>query len=417
MKRRDLTACLIGNILEWYEFTLFAYLSPVISEHFFPVSSKINHLLATFFVFAAGFFIRPLGSIIIGHWGDTLGRAQTLKRTVLMMSLPAIMTALIPTYTQVGLLAPLLLIACRLLQGFCLGGEFAGSMIYLAESAKPNKRGFYTAMTNNGSNVGVLLAVFSCTVLSSIMPANEFNAYGWRLLFFISGVLGLIGLKLRGDISESSVFKEHKAKTVDKRKPILQAIQDHRKKMLTVSLLLVVSACGSYTVMNYFSTYMHVFLHIDMQQCYRYQMWLILLSLVLVPPFAILSDMVGRHRILIFATLGYMICAVPLLAAFSKAVHFYYLLPIVVFYSAEQAVVPAIIMEYFPMAGRYSGISLSYNITMAVIGGSAPLVNTWLNHHFNTPLMTAYYLVICASISLFALLFSVKASERSAVPA
>ncbi len=400
MKRRDITACIIGNIIEWYEFTLFAYLSPVISQHFFPQSSKINSLLAIFFVFAAGFFIRPLGSMVIGHWGDTLGRAKTLQRTILMMSIPAIITSLIPTYASIGYFAPLLLIICRLLQGFCLGGEFAGSMIYLSELAQPKRRSFYTS-----SNIGVLLAVFSCTVLSGVMSTQSFNGYGWRLLFFISGALGLLGLKLRGDISESKAFSKYKSQCRDVRKPLTQALCDHHKKMLTISLLLVVSACGSYTIMNYFSTYMHMFLQMDIHRCYQYQMLLIAMSLLLVPPFAYLSDIIGRKLILVFSTLGYILFTVPLLLFFSHQHNFYYLIPIIVFYSAEQAVVPALIVEHFPMAGRYSGISLSYNITMAIVGGTAPLVNTWLNNAFQTPLMTAYYIIICASISLFAVLF------------
>lgn len=404
MNVRHISACIIGNVIEWYEFTLYAYLSPVIAKQFFPNNDQVTGLLITFMVFAAGFLIRPLGAIVLGHLGDTKGRAKTLRLSVLLLSIPSILTGLLPTYNEVGLLAPVLLLICRLLQGFCIGGEFAGAMIYLSESAPDNKRAFYSAMTNNGSNLGVLLAIFSCFALSHQLTSHAFNHYGWRMLFIFSGVVGLLGLALRGNIKESHLYREF-SYSYQHRKPLLIALKTHRKAMFSIVLLLVVSACGDYTIMNYISTYMHVFLKMPMDLAYRYQLYIILLSLVLLPLFASLADKFGRRVVFYFACIGYFSMSFFCFYWFKTSHSFITLIPLVLFYSAEQAVLPVMMVELFPIEARYSGLSLAYNITLALVGGSSPMIVTYLVQYFHSPLMIAYYVMACSLVSFIAAVF------------
>lgn len=402
--RRNIMACIIGNILEWYEFSLFAYLSPTIAQLFFPSESQIVSLLSTLLVFAAGFVVRPLGSIVLGHLGDRLGRAKTLKITILLMSVSSVLTGLLPIYQSIGIWAPILLIVCRLIQGFCIGGEFAGSMIYLSESAHGKHRAFISSMTNNGSNIGVLIAIVACTMMTSLMDTAFISQFGWRLLFISGGILGLIGLWLRRDLTESEIFLTLQKNISQAYFPLKHVVTHQRQRMLHVILLLFISACGSYTLMGYVSTYLHQFLAMPLEKAYQMQTLFIVLSLLFLPFFAYLSDQVGRKNVLLFSTLGYLICTLPVFGLLQTVQAWWVLLPLVIFYSAEQAVTPAVIVEMFPGKGRYTGISMGYNICMALVGGFSPAINTYLIDHFHNNLMIAYYILLCALVSLYVVL-------------
>ncbi len=404
--RRNIIACIIGNILEWYEFSLFAFLSPILANLFFPNKNGITSLLSTLLVFAAGFVIRPLGSIFLGHLGDRFGRAKTLKITIFLMSFSSVLTGFLPTYQQIGVAAPLLLIVCRLLQGFCIGGEFAGSMIYLSESAHGKHRALISSMTNNGSNIGVLIAILACTTMTNLLNQDNVSAFGWRILFISGGVLGLIGLWLRRDLAESETFLALQKNINEVYFPLRYIFQHQRRQMLRIILLLFISACGSYTLMGYISTYLHEFLAVPLNQAYQMQTLFIILSLALLPFFAHISDKIGRKKVLIFSTLGYLIFTLPSFWLLQSVQAWWVLLPLVIFYSAEQAVTPALIVEMFPGKGRYTGISMGYNSCMALIGGFSPVINTYFIHHYNNTMMIAYYVLICAFVSFIVVLKS-----------
>ncbi|MBA3536272.1 MAG: MFS transporter [Tatlockia sp.] len=402
-KYRNIVACIIGNVLEWYEFSLFAYLSPVIAKLFFPDQNAITSLLATMLVFAAGFVVRPLGSIILGHFGDRFGRAKTLKITILLMSISSVLTGCLPTYQQLGLIAPFLLIICRLLQGFCIGGEFAGSMIYLSESANTKHRALISSMTNNGSNIGVLTAIIACTIFTNFFGDEVLYSYGWRLLFISGGLLGIIGLWLRRDLSESDIFLQLQLNINEHYFPIKHVITRQYQRIFHIILLLFISACGSYTLMGFLSTYLHEFLKMPLNKSFEMQTFFIILSLMFVPIFAYLSDRFGRKIVLLFSVFGYLVFAMPSFWFLQENQNWWVLLPLMIFYSAEQAVTPVVLAEMFPGKGRYTGISMGYNISMAIVGGFSPLINTWLINRYNN-LMIAYYVIFCALISLISIL-------------
>lgn len=399
--RQQIHASIIGNVLEWYEFSLFAYLAPVIAELFFPSKNHILSLISTLFVFAAGFIVRPLGALCLGYLGDRWGRAKTLKLTIFLMSIASVLTGLLPTYAELGLLSPMLLMTARLIQGFCIGGEFAGSMIYLSESAHENKRALISSMTNNGSNIGVLLAIASCALLTHFGGREFIATAGWRILFLTGGFLGLLGLWMRRDLPESRLFLELRSRMTTAYSPIRHVLKFHKKKMLDVFGLLTISACGSYTLMGYISTYLHEFLQVNLEKAYEIQTGFILISLLLVSPFAYWSDRVGRKSVLIFSILGYLVTVVPSFWILQDHPNWWVLLPLVIFYSAEQAVTPAAIVELFPGKGRYTGISFAYNAVMALVGGFSAAINTTMISYFNNPMMIVVYIVIAAFVSLY----------------
>lgn len=405
MKITRLIACIVGNVIEWYEFTLFVALSPVIASNFFPTKEKSIALLYTFLIFAIGFFIRPLGALVLGHFGDRVGRAKTLKFTIYCISLSSLLLGCLPTYAMVGMYAPMLLILCRLMQGLCIGGEFAGAMIYLSESAPNDKRALFSSMTNNGSNIGVLLAMSSAMSLSLFLSHEQFYSYGWRVLFFIGAMIGVIGLRFRMSMKESTLFTEFNKQRASYSLPIKTVLKHHKEKLFALSLFLVISACGSYTIMNYLSTYMHLALNMQLRDAYVYQTGVIALSLFLVPTFAVLADKIGRKPVIVFACVGYLIFAFPVFSILQYCQHFYLLIPLVIFYSAEQAVMPIILSEFYPIEARYTGISLAYNITMALVGGTSAFINTTLMLYFDSPLVIAFYIMSCSAISLIGINF------------
>jgi MHS family proline/betaine transporter-like MFS transporter len=261
-------------------------------------------------------------------------------------------------------------------------------------------------MTNNGSNFGVLLATVLAAIFSSVMNNQNFYHYGWRIPFVIGGVLGVIGLWLRRDLQESDIFVRINQKMRQHFMPIKTVLQHHKLAVLKISLLLVISACGSYTLMNYLSTYLFSFIHYSLAQALRLQIIFILITFIFVPIFAWIADRYGRWIVLVFAGIGYLLFAVPCFYLLNLFQSWIVLLPLIIFYSAEQASTPILIVENFPARTRYTGVSIAYNITMAVVGGTAPLVNTWLIQYFDNTLMIAFHVIFCALISIFTLVLA-----------
>lgn len=207
---RQLFAAISGNFIEWYDFALYIFLAPVLAKQFFPDDAPGLAILFTFTLHAVSFFFRPLGAIIFGYLGDVYGRCIALKLSLSCLTLFSIIISLLPTFHQIGYIATLLLCVCRIVQGICLGGEFAGSMIYLSETAATSERAFMSSMSNNGSNLGIMLASGSAAILSSLMSDVTFIQYGYRILFFMGGMIGVIGFTFRSDLRESPEFLSKK---------------------------------------------------------------------------------------------------------------------------------------------------------------------------------------------------------------
>lgn len=404
MRTSSILAAITGNIIEWYDFTLYIFLAPVIAHNFFPAQNQVNAMLSTFMIFAVGFFIRPLGAVVFGHLGDKLGRTVTLKISILLISLPTIAIACLPNYQHWGIYAGLCLVICRLLQGLSIGGEFAGSMIYLSEMAAANKRALASCMTNNGSNFGILCATLTAAFFTSVMSESSFYDYGWRFPFLLGGVLGLIGLWLRNDIAESPVFTSLQAKAKLHSVPLLTIFRHYKKEVLHIFMLLIFAACGSYVLMDFMSTYLHQYYHYTLAAALKIATVYDVMTFGLVITAAKLSDHFGRRPMLLISAVGYVICSIPCFYLLQHDGSWLWLLPLVIFYCIEEATVPVTMAEMFPAAARYTGISVGYNFAMALIGGTSPLINTWLVARFNSPLVIGCYLAIGAAISLYVVL-------------
>lgn len=331
--------------------------------------------MGTLTVYAVSFFFRPFGAIIFGHIGDRYGRSIALRLSLSGLAILSIVISLLPNFQTIGSWATITLCLCRILQGICLGGEFAGSMVYLGESSQIEKRSLYTSLTNNASNFGILMAAASTALVSFLMSESYFELYGFRLLFFFGGMVGIVGFTFRSDLKETVEFKEIRKKTS---LPIWTVLTHYRTSFLSLFIILMISALGSYAFIGYMSTFLQTKLDYTLSEATQYETLFIAITLAFVPFFARFADKYTPRRMLKWACLAYLLLSIPcyyLLYTFHEPL---FLLPLIAVYSAEQSCVPALMMEYFPAEVRYTGISLTYNACMAFVGGLSPLLCEFL---------------------------------------
>jgi MHS family proline/betaine transporter-like MFS transporter len=391
----------IGNALEWYDFGLFGYFAPVISSQFFPSDNPRAALLNTFGVFAAGFLMRPLGAMLFGHLGDRMGRKWALGLSVLLMAVPTALVGLLPTYQQVGLAAALMLLLARLLQGLSVGGEYVGSMSYLAESAPPGRRGFVSSWCNVSGGVGGLTASALAAILTRGLTPEHVADWGWRLPFLLSIPGGLASWWLRQSIAESPCFKEVRTAGQVARAPLWESLRGDRAAYLTIAGLSLMASIGWYLPWVWLVTWLDDINQPPMPQ------WEALTSstlagavlIVLNPLAAALSDRVGRRPVILAGSVGYLVLSYPLFLWMSGGTFTAALgaeLVSAVLSALYGGASLAAFVELFPTRTRYSGLALSYNLAVAICGGTTPLVATWLVNVTGSTVAPAFYLMAAA---------------------
>jgi MHS family proline/betaine transporter-like MFS transporter len=395
------TAGAIGNALEWYDFTLFGYFAAVISSQFFPSTDPRAALLNTFGVFAAGFLMRPLGAILFGHLGDRMGRKWALGLSVLLMAVPTALVGLLPTYNQVGLAAPLLLLLVRLLQGLSVGGEYVGSMSYLAESAEPGRRGFDSSWCNVSGALGGMIGGGLAAVLTRVLTNEQVMEWGWRLPFFLSIPGGLASWRLRQSIAESPCFTQVRHAGQVARVPLRESLRSDRAAFLTIAGLSLMASIGWYLPWVWLVTWLDDINQPPMPQ------WEALTSntlagavlIVLTPLGGALSDRLGRKPVILAGSVGYLVLTYPMFLWMSQGTFAAALggqLVSAVLSALYGGASLAAFVELFPTRTRYSGLALSYNATAAICGGTTPLVATWLIDVTGSNLSPTFYLMAAA---------------------
>jgi MHS family proline/betaine transporter-like MFS transporter len=398
---RTLTAGAIGNALEWYDFSLFGFFAPAISSQFFPSADPRAALVNTFGVFAAGFLMRPVGAILFGHLGDRMGRKWALGLSVLLMAVPTALVGLLPTYHQIGLTAALLLLLVRLLQGLSVGGEYVGSMSYLAETAPPGRRGFASSWCNVSGGVGGLVGSALAALLTRVLTPEQVADWGWRLPFLLSIPGGLMSWRLRQSIAESPCFTEVRETGKVARVPLRESLRSDRRAFLTIAGLSLLASIGWYLPWVWLVTWLD-----DINRP-RMPQWEALTSstlagavlTVLTPLGGALSDRIGRKPVILAASVGYLVLSYPMFlwmsgGTFTAALSAQLVAAVLTALYGGAAL--AAFVELFPTRTRYSGLALSYNLAVAVCGGTTPLVATWLVNATGSTLAPAFYLMAAA---------------------
>jgi MHS family proline/betaine transporter-like MFS transporter len=398
-RRRTAAAGLIGNVLEWFDFAVYGYFASVIGHQFFPQSSPSAQQLLSFAVFAIGFGARPVGSLVLGRVGDRIGRRALLVLSIALMGVATLLIGLLPTYDSIGVAAPLLLVLLRLVQGFSLGGEFTGSMVYTTEASAASTRGLISSSTAAGTTLGFILGSGSAWVVHALLSADEVEAWGWRIPFIASVIFCIIGWFLRRGLHETSEGLQAAAAT---RPPVLESlIADWRPMLQTFGIIAMTNAA-------YYVTFTYAVERRTSQMgggsTFLLANTLILFVVLISKPLGgWLSDRTGRRRLMMALTIVAMLLVYPALRLMVYGTPAEFMLGqslMAVPLGMALGLQGAMVVEIFPLRTRVTSMSFAYSITLALAGGTAPLVSTWLVERFGEPLTPAWYIMLYGLIGL-----------------
>lgn len=397
---------MIGNALEWYDFALYGHLAGIISKLFFPAEDEYLSLIMTYSVFAAGFLMRPIGGIFFGYIGDKFGRKASLVASIMLMAIPTACIGLLPTYAQVGIAAPIALLIIRLLQGLSLGGGFSGCIAYIIEHAPDNKRGLAGSASVFSMCAGILLGLAVAHLFAHFLSEPEFERWGWRVPFLLSFLIGIVGIYIRNHLHESPKYLEAKLNGTLSKTPMREVLTNYLPEtFIAVGIYLTVTV-PFYTLTIFMNSYMSNILGHSIQESLKMNSISILVLMAILPFASSLSDRIGRKPILIAVAAAFALLTYPVFFLLSEPGFIKPLIGQIIFaimLAFYIAPVPAVLVELFPTNVRFTGISLSYNISAAIFGGTTPTVAMWLikKTHMNNSL--AFYIILFAILSLFAL--------------
>lgn len=415
--KRVIISSMIGNGLEWYDFALYGYFSTLIAALFFPMEDPVVSLMATYGTFAAGFIMRPLGGLVFGLIGDRLGRKKALVWSIHLMSIPTFLMGLLPTYDMIGWLAPALLTCIRLLQGLSMGGEFTGSIVFIVEHAQQERRGFWGSLAPFSALLGILTGSGFAFFLTSLLAKDAMFCWGWRIPFLLSLAGGWVGTMIRKHLDETNSFKNKKTSATAKgASGLLRTLfQHHKRALATVFCVDLLVAVGFYLVVSFLVGYFEQFLHLTSLQALTVNTTSMILFAVTIPIAGYWLDRVGRKPIMVASAALFFGLSIPIFYLFLTCNLYAIFLGqglLGILMGAYFAAIPAVLVESFPAHVRYSGISIAHNLSMAIFGGSAPFIATFLTRQLDTLLAPAFYLVFAALMAAIGLLFLQDATKK-----
>ena len=407
IRRRAIFSCAIGNFFELFDFVLYGFFAVPISQAFFPAGNDALALINTFITFGVGFLFRPLGAVILGAYGDRHGRRAALVVTIGLMALATGCTGLIPTYAQIGLFAPILLLICRCGQGFSTGGEWGGAAAFLVEYAEPGKRGLTGSWQQFSTQIGATGASLSAYLLAHNLAPDAFNSWGWRLPFLFGFLLGPIGYYLRTRVAETPAFERNAERHEIARAPLKEALASHGKPIVQAFFLSIIGIVGNYVMIVFMPTYAIRTLHLSADQgllaATITNLWIMLLT----PLSGALSDRIGRRPMIGACGVLFLVLAYPLYILVGQGT-FQALMTAMLIVGVIEALytgtIPVILAELFPTRVRYTALSLSYGFSVAIFGGFAPFAASWLISSTGNPISPAYLVMAAGAMSAIAIL-------------
>nr|WP_314468781.1 glycine betaine/L-proline transporter ProP [uncultured Novosphingobium sp.] len=408
--KRAVGAAALGNAMEWFDFGVYGYIAVTLGHVFFPSGNPTVQLIATLATFAAAFLVRPLGGLVFGPLGDRYGRHKILALTMVMMAAGTFAIGLIPSYDRIGLAAPALLLVARLVQGFSTGGEYGGAATFIAEYSTDQKRGLMGSWLEFGTLGGYIAGAGTVTALQMSLSDADMLSWGWRVPFLVAGPLGLLGLYMRLKLEETPAFQAY-SEQVDAREADRPGLSDmfrlHWRQLLKCVGLVLVFNVTDYMLL----TYMPNYLTVTMGYAESKGLLLIILVMLVMMPLNVVgglfSDRLGRRPMIIGACVALMVLSIPsmlLIGSGNDWLIFLGLmtlgLALVCFTSSMPSTLPALF--YTPV--RYSGLSIAFNLSVSLFGGTTPLVTAWLVSRTGDPLIPAYYLMGAAAIGILTML-------------
>ncbi|EHM02691.1 transporter, major facilitator family protein [Acetobacteraceae bacterium AT-5844] len=401
-RRRQLAAACIGNVLEYYDFIVYAYLASTIAHKFFPSDSEAAGLLASFAAFGVGFLARPLGGIVIGRIGDKSGRKIALLITIFGMALGTVGIGLLPTFETIGIMAPVLLVVMRLIQGLAAGGEWGGATAFIVESAPEGRRGLFGGIGQASIAASNLLGSVVVAFIAGLFTPQEMQDWAWRVPFLLGGILLPVGVYMRRNLKETPAFVEAQ------QEPAKKEVAKHDLGSPIVLLgkafgFTVVWTVSYYIMLSYMPTFLTKQAGLTQSQA----LWgnaVALIVLVLATPFfGWWSDRIGRKPLLLACCAAFVILPYPLFSIILSGAS----LPAIVavqivfnlFIAAFSGAGPSALSELFPTHSRTTLMSTGYSVAVAIFGGFAPFIATWLISATNSPISPTYYLIFSGVVS------------------
>ncbi len=406
--KKVLVASLTGSAIEWFDYFLYGTAAALVfNKIFFPMVDPVIGLILSYLSFSLTFFIRPIGGVLFAHIGDRIGRKKTLVLTLSLMGGATVMIGLLPTYEQIGLWAPALLILMRIIQGMVIGGEWGGALLLAYEYAPEKRKGFFGSIPQAGVTIGMLMATFIVSLMT-LFSEEDFLSWGWRIPFLLSSVLVLLGLWIRKDIDETPEFKKVKSSGKVAKAPLRDTLKYHWREVLIAAGLKVVETAPFYIFSTFVVSYATTTLSYQKSQALEAVTLGALVATIMIPLMGLLSDKVGRQRMYAVSVFVLGLFIVPWFMLLNTGTTWGIVLATVIAFGVLWAPVTAVLgtlcSEIFTANVRYTGITLGYQLGAALAGGTAPLIATGLLAKYNGDWVpVAWYLAVTVTISLIAI--------------
>lgn len=405
-----------GVVVEFYDFILFAYLAKVWEAEFFPAGNQVLSLIFIWSTFAVGMAMRPIGGVYFGWFGTKFGRRAALRLSIVLMSVPMVITALTPSYETIGLVAPLIFIAMRMVQGFSVGGEYSGSVVYLVEGAPENRRGMVSNSANGASGLGALIAAVVVLVMTQLLTTEQLQSWGWRLAYLVGGVMVVIAILMRRGLTESDYYEEAQAQDALPKQPLRDAVKHEWRRMLVAILITGYAVMSFFFSLSYLPSFLETLGARDSESALIIAIILSALFGFTAPWWGWLSDKYGRKKIMIAGAAGLMVLAYPVFSLLDQPsiVGVYLgsmvlLIPVMAYWGGFS---PAVV-EIFSAEHRFSAMGISYNLGAGIFGGTAGVLVTAFSGWTNNVIGPVIYLV---PFSFVVLILCIRMKETAFEP-
>ncbi|WP_433706432.1 MFS transporter [Paraburkholderia sacchari] len=423
MVRKVVIASVLGNAFEWFDFAIYGLFAVMIAKLYFPSGNEFASMLLTLATFGVGFAVRPLGGVLLGLYGDRVGRKKALSLTIVLMSIGTGMIGILPTHEAIGIAAPILMVLARLIQGFSVGGEFSGATTMLVEFAPVNRRGFFGSFQMCSQALAFSLGALVAYLLTVNLAPQALELWGWRLPFLLGILIGPVGWLIRSTVDESPEFlayaSEVRSGKVERVKtPLRTVFRDYPRAMLGTLGMSVVGTVSAYVFVFFLPIFAKKQLGMSASDVNLSTFIGTLVILVFCPLAGYLSDRIGRKAVLLPAIIAYSIVSYVLFKRLVDAPTFGALLTVQIgvsfFMSFFWGPTPIVLTEVFPVSVRSTGAAVTYNLAVLIFGGLAPFVNTWLVHVTGSNLAPICYVQVSVVIGLIGVLMLPSTARRTA---
>lgn len=398
-KKKIISSAIIGNIVEYYDFGIYAVFAEIIGKLFFPNFSEYVQLMFSFAIFAIGFFMRPLGGIVFGHIGDIFGRKIALTISIVGMGMSTLCIGVMPGYAQIGVLAPILLTIIRMFQGLCIGGEGAGSAIFIIEHFEEKKVGLIGSIIMASNIAGTLLALIVGISIDYFITIDDFT---WRYGFLLGGIMGFVGLYIRKKTTETPVFQEMKLKRKMTKLPIIVVLKEKWQNILIIASFASVATSSTYMLRGFFNVYFTEIINLTKNDSLYIVAFALTTVIIALPFFGYLADRMGYKKYIYSVIFVFIVLILPIFKNIIDNFNDIRSIYFSIFFLG--ILVASIVAPYYPFAIkffnpelRYSGIALSWNMGNALFGGTTPIISTFLVMKIGY-VAPAYYLMFTAGL-------------------